>query len=231
MQVVWNEVTLLLRLDHPSVLQLVELFTEGDCWYIVTTLMSGCELLHDVVENGCFSEDDARVVMRQLLTSLDHLHAHGVVHRDVKLENIMFESSSSLGAIRLIDFGLATSFSPGQMLHDACGTPHCIAPEVLQSTPCYDAKVDIWACGVVLFTLLAGVPPFVNRDFRSLFFTIRTGSFSFENPVWGGVSLQAKDLINTLLQVDPNKRPSAAEVLNHPWLQGAGMHSPPASML
>lgn len=219
LKVVLNEVLVLSRLEHPGLLRLKELFVEGDCWYIVTTLMSGPELLQDVVESGCFTEAEARGVAFQLLTTLDHLHSRGVVHRDVKLENIMFEDACNPERIRLIDFGLATFYRPDEPLSDACGTPHCIAPEVLCPTPAYGPGVDVWASGVALFTLLAGVPPFVHSDFRKLFFTIRTGDFSFEGPAWSDVSYEAKDFLNHLLQTDPRKRPSAREALSHPWFR------------
>jgi serine/threonine protein kinase len=205
--------------EHASVVELKEVFVEEETWFVVTTLLEGTELQHVVAEQGSCREEETKEVFRQILSGIAHLHAHGIVHRDIKLENILVSQSldGSL-TIRIVDFGLSGNVQPGQRLTQVCGTPRCVAPEVVSRNVSYGPEVDLWSAGVVLYTLLSGNTPFHQSDMTLLMKTILAGDFSLEDPIWSQVSNEAKNLLCGLLTVNPCYRLTAAEALMHPWL-------------
>ena len=180
----------------------------------------GGELLTKIQASSFYSESQARTVVSLLLSTLDHLHGRGVVHRDLKPDNILLASKDDLTHIKLADFGFAKAVEDLVGERTICGSPHYIAPEILRKVP-YGAPVDIWSCGVILFILLGGYPPFDDEDEEKLFLKIKQGNFQFGMPqtpnVWREISPHAKDLISRMLQVDPKKRPTARACLTHPW--------------
>jgi len=215
------EVDLMKSLDHPCICRLLQVYEDPKNLYIVMEHIEGGELFEHVVEQGNFSEHDAARVIRQVSSSLEYCHDRGVVHRDIKPENIMVvsdDADSDEVTVKLIDFGFGSRILSGVKLKARVGTFVYTAPEAFKDEPC-DEKLDMWALGCVLFVLLSGDAPFFGADCQS---KIIQGSFSMEG--WDAVSDSAKDLIRGLLEVDPSKRLSAAEVLQHAWLQKAAPH-------
>mmetsp|Transcript_68674 Transcript_68674/g.217208 ORF Transcript_68674/g.217208 Transcript_68674/m.217208 type:complete len:398 (+) Transcript_68674:259-1452(+) len=217
-----KEINILINLDHPNVIYLREFYEEGNKMYLVTELVTGGELLDAVLESGTYSESDARECFKQLMMGIEYLHSKNVVHRDLKLENLLLAKKGDLHTVKVADFGLAKKAAEAQ-LATVCGTPQYVAPEVIAGIPglAYTEGVDMWSAGVVLYILLSGYPPFYDDSEPALFDKIRRGDYSFDDPVWDTISESAKDLVRSLLVVDPNKRLSASQTLAHKWITGS----------
>ncbi|KAK3254710.1 hypothetical protein CYMTET_36083 [Cymbomonas tetramitiformis] len=223
---IFKEITLLSSIDHPHVINLKEYFVEGNKVYLVTELLTGGELLDAVLDRGTYSEADARACFLQLLKGIEYLHSKNIVHRDLKLENLILAQKGDLTNIKIADFGLAKRAAEAA-LQSVCGTPQYVAPEVITTTreDAYTAAVDMWSAGIVLFILLGGYPPFYDESEMVLFEKIRNGQFDFNKSVWDNVSKDAKDLILSLLQVDPTKRPSATQAIADKWFAASVSNS------
>ncbi|KAG2456124.1 KCC2A kinase, partial [Polypterus senegalus] len=162
--------------------------------------------------------------IQQILEAVLHCHQMGVVHRDLKPENLLLASKTKGAAVKLADFGLAIEVEGDQQawfvfmfLAGFAGTPGYLSPEVLRKDP-YGKPVDLWACGVILYILLVGYPPFWDEDQHRLYQQIKAGAYDFPSPEWDTVTPEAKDLINKMLTINPAKRITAAEALKHPWI-------------
>ncbi|KFO12410.1 Calcium/calmodulin-dependent protein kinase type II subunit beta, partial [Balearica regulorum gibbericeps] len=156
--------------------------------------------------------------IQQILEAVLHCHQMGVVHRDLKPENLLLASKSKGAAVKLADFGLAIEVQGEQQAwFGFAGTPGYLSPEVLRKDP-YGKPVDMWACGVILYILLVGYPPFWDEDQHRLYQQIKAGAYDFPSPEWDTVTPEAKDLINKMLTINPAKRITASEALKHPWI-------------
>lgn len=215
----FNEVSVLRALDHPNILKLFEFYQDDTNYYLITEFCAGGELYDRIINAGFFSEAMAARIMKQILSCVMYCHSRGVVHRDLKPENFLFESVASNSPIKVIDFGTAQFFTPGEPLTAKFGTPYYIAPEVLRKR--YNEKCDIWSAGVNLFILLCGFPPFGGNSDEQILKKVSAGKFTFPSPEWDEISAGAKDLITQMLNPDPALRPSAREALSHPWLNQA----------
>jgi calcium/calmodulin-dependent protein kinase I len=216
-----TEVQILMRVEHPNIVKLFEIYESPRKVYLVMELLQGGELFDRIVNvypNG-YSERDASIIIYKLVSAIDYLHTRGIVHRDLKPENLLYVSDSPAADIKITDFGLAKIMRDDDMLKTACGTPSYVAPEVLLNQG-YGEAVDLWSIGVVMYVILCGYPPFFSESTPELFDQICEGSFQFQSPYWDNVSTSAKDLISRLLQVDPTKRFTTKQVLNHPWIKG-----------
>ena len=162
-----------------------------------------------------FSEKIAVKLMRQIVNSVLYCHLNGIVHRDIKADNILLLHNDINSSVKLIDFGISVKFEKDTKLKDKTGTVLYIAPEVIRGN--YDEKCDIWSCGVLLYMMLSGLPPFYGANRKEVMEKIKKGKFSFKSKNWDRISADAKDLIEKLLTYDPEQRPSCREVLNHPW--------------
>ncbi|KAL0043658.1 hypothetical protein WJX79_011123 [Trebouxia sp. C0005] len=215
---IFKEIDILVGMNHENVIFLKEYFEEGNKVYLITELLTGGELLDAVLERGSYNEADARLSFVQLLRGIEYLHSKGVVHRDLKLENLLLATPNDIHKVKIADFGLAKKAAESAMA-TICGTPQYVAPEVIQGTPglIYSPAVDLWSAGVVLFILLGGYPPFYDESEPALFDQIRKGKFSFDDPVWDAVSDSAKSLVRELLTTNPSKRLTASQALRHTW--------------
>ncbi|XP_070545092.1 calcium/calmodulin-dependent protein kinase type II delta chain-like isoform X17 [Ptychodera flava] len=206
-------------LKHPNIVRLHDSIAEEGFHYLVFDLVTGGELFEDIVAREYYSESDASHCIQQILESVEHCHRHGVVHRDLKPENLLLASKAKGAAVKLADFGLAIEVQGDQQAwFGFAGTPGYLSPEVLRKDP-YGKPVDIWACGVILYILLVGYPPFWDEDQHRLYAQIKAGAYDYPSPEWDTVTPEAKNLINSMLQVIPSKRITAAEALQHPWIQ------------
>ncbi|KAM6269568.1 calcium/calmodulin-dependent protein kinase type II subunit delta isoform 7-T7 [Porphyrio hochstetteri] len=186
--------------------------------YLVFDLVTGGELFEDIVAREYYSEADASHCIQQILESVNHCHLNGIVHRDLKPENLLLASKSKGAAVKLADFGLAIEVQGEQQAwFGFAGTPGYLSPEVLRKDP-YGKPVDMWACGVILYILLVGYPPFWDEDQHRLYQQIKAGAYDFPSPEWDTVTPEAKDLINKMLTINPAKRITASEALKHPWI-------------
>ncbi|GLH10848.1 RAC serine/threonine-protein kinase [Gryllus bimaculatus] len=180
--------------------------------------VTGGELFEDIVAREFYSEADASHCIQQILESVNHCHQNGVVHRDLKPENLLLASKQKGAAVKLADFGLAIEVQGEQQAwFGFAGTPGYLSPEVLKKEP-YGKPVDIWACGVILYILLVGYPPFWDEDQHRLYAQIKAGAYDYPSPEWDTVTPEAKNLINQMLTVIPSKRITASEALKHPWI-------------
>jgi len=211
-----DEVKILQKLSHPNINTLIETFDTKHHLYMVLQLLTGGELFDRIVKKRCYTEEEAAAVIRQVARACEYMHENGVIHRDLKPENIVYVDDKS-AHICVTDFGLAKYVKKGLLTKTACGTPGYVAPEILQMQR-YNAQVDMWAVGVILYILLCGFPPFVEKNLKALYKLIKSGKFSFPSPYWNNVSKEAKDCIVRLLHVDPQERLSPTALLKHDWI-------------
>ncbi|XP_016302760.1 calcium/calmodulin-dependent protein kinase type II subunit beta isoform X5 [Sinocyclocheilus anshuiensis] len=205
-------------LKHPNIVRLHDSISEEGFHYLLFDLVTGGELFEDIVAREYYSEADASHCIHQILESVNHIHHHDIVHRDLKPENLLLASKCKNAAVKLADFGLAIEVQGDQQAwFGFAGTPGYLSPEVLRKEA-YGKPVDIWACGVILYILLVGYPPFWDEDQHKLYQQIKAGAYDFPSPEWDTVTPEAKNLINQMLTINPAKRIMAQEALKHPWV-------------
>lgn len=246
-----KEVQIMRQLDHPNIIKLVDFHESRQYYYIILELAQGGELFHQIVRLTYFSEDLSRHVITQVAKALEYCHEEkGVVHRDIKPENILFNpipfmpskhpkpkapgdedkvdegeyipgvGAGGIGQIKIADFGLSKIVWDNQTM-TPCGTVGYTAPEIVKDER-YSKSVDMWALGCVLYTLLCGFPPFYDESIEVLTEKVAKGQYTFLSPWWDDISKSAQDLISHLLTVDPEKRYTIREFLNHPWVRQTG---------
>jgi calcium-dependent protein kinase len=223
-----EEVAVQQSLDHPHIVKLYEVFKDLKKVYMVLELCTGGELFDRIVEvsekagdGKAFDERDAARVLSQIMGAVHYLHKQKYVHRDIKPENFLLQNKDDDAPIKVIDFGLAKKFTPGKSeLHTKAGTPYYVAPDVLHSTrrQGYDEKCDIWSCGVITYILLCGYPPFFGNSDDEILSMVKKGKYDFPESDWKAVTKEAKGFISAMLVLDPKKRASAEDLINHPWL-------------
>ncbi|XP_062274371.1 calcium/calmodulin-dependent protein kinase (CaM kinase) II beta 1 isoform X9 [Scomber scombrus] len=205
-------------LKHSNIVRLHDSISEEGFHYLLFDLVTGGELFEDIVAREYYSEADASHCIHQILESVHHIHQHDIVHRDLKPENLLLASKCKNAAVKLADFGLAIEVQGDQQAwFGFAGTPGYLSPEVLRKEA-YGKPVDIWACGVILYILLVGYPPFWDEDQHKLYQQIKAGAYDFPSPEWDTVTPEAKNLINQMLTINPAKRITAQEALKHPWV-------------
>lgn len=213
---VLNEINLLKSIDHPNIVKLVEFYITKNSYFIITELCGGGELFDKILENEKFDEDHSAYLMFQILSAVFNCHNKNIVHRDLKPENILVDREEENGylTIKIIDFGTAKIFEKDKAEQKVIGSAYYIAPEVLDKN--YNEKCDLWSCGVILFILLTGKPPFGGSE-DEIIKKIRKGIYD-ENELKKNSS-EVKNLIKRLLEMDPNKRLSADEAIKHEWFE------------
>lgn len=207
------------KLRHPNIVRLYDSFIEDRLYYLIFDLVTGGELFEDIVAREFYSEADASFCIQQVLEAVKHCHENNIVHRDLKPENLMLASRSKNAHVKLVDFGLAIEVEGDETdWYGFAGTPGYLSPEVVKKSN-YGKPVDIWACGVILYILLVGYPPFWDEDQQKLYAQIRKGVIEYPSPEWDTVTKEAKDIISSMLTMNPRKRITAIEALNHPWVR------------
>ncbi|KAG5289795.1 serine/threonine-protein kinase srk1 [Histoplasma ohiense] len=243
-----KEVQIMRQMDHPNIVKLIEFSESRQFYYIVLELCPGGELFHQIVRLTYFSEDLSRHVIMQVAKAIEYLHEHrGVVHRDIKPENLLFYpipfvptknpkqrapgdeekadegefipnvGGGGIGVIKVADFGLSKVIWDNETM-TPCGTVGYTAPEIVKDER-YSKSVDMWALGCVLYTLLCGFPPFYDESIQVLTQKVARGQYTFLSPWWDDISKPAQDLVSHLLTVDPEKRFTIKEFLQHPWIK------------
>ncbi|PKU31517.1 serine threonine-protein kinase chk2 [Limosa lapponica baueri] len=224
-----TEIEILKKIDHPCLIKIKNFF-EAEDYYIVLELMEGGELYDRVSRPIKMKEATCKLYFYQMLLAVKYLHDNGIIHRDLKPENVLLSSSEETCLIKITDFGQSKILGETSLMKTLCGTPTYLAPEVLNSlgTAGYSRAVDCWSLGVILFVCLCGYPPFNEQNTRlSLKDQITRGEYTFISKEWKHVSDTALDLVKKLLVVDPSKRLTTEEALEHPWLQPLPMFDNP----
>ena len=215
-----SEIQILIKLDHPNIIKLYEIYENDNYIYLVMELCTGGELFDRIIqktEQGKqFTEKEVAQIFQQMMSAINYCHSNKIVHRDLKPENLLLANKDENSPIKVIDFGMSRIFNDKQAMFDKVGTAYYISPEVLDGF--YDEKCDIWSAGIILYILLCGYPPFNGNDDDEIFESIKKRKFVYPDSEWSGVSSEAKDLINKMLS-DPLTRLTAEQVLSHPWLK------------
>jgi len=213
-----QEIAIMKRMDHPNIIKLYETFEDHRNIYLIMELCVGGELFDRIIESGHFTEVQAAMVMQHIFRAIYYMHENLICHRDLKPENFLFTTKESIerSTLKIIDFGLAREFGPETVLTTKAGTPYYVSPQVLAGK--YDHTADLWSCGVIMYVLLCGYPPFHGESDADVLAKVRLGNFSFVAADWKNVSEDAKNLIRMLLKLKPQERYTAAQALNHVWV-------------
>eukprot|EP01032_Pedospumella_encystans_P008474 gene8474-10056_t len=230
-----EELKCLAFLDHPNILRVHEVFESEEGIHLVLELCTGGNLLNRLRAKygGYFPESYACRYIYSILNAVAYCHAHNVVHRDLKLENIVLENELETSEVKVIDFGLSKVVNLRELkMTELCGTSEYVAPEVLKGK--YDARCDVWSVGVIAFALLSGMFPFSGDTQSGVLDAVEEGHFVFTEHMLQTVSTEARDFIRKCLQVYPSMRPTARVALRHPWfarLQRKAHRRPSAKLL
>lgn len=219
-KVFYEELGLLQKCKHPNIVGFRDWFESKDKFYIVTQLATGGELFDRIVKEGKFTESDAVIVIVQILKAVSYLHDElNIVHRDLKPENLIYITEDPNSQLVLADFGIAKELlTPDEVLTSAAGSFGYCAPEVLMGTG-HGKPCDIWSLGVIAFTLLVGYSPFRSENVNDFLQEVQNDPVVvFHKQYWKNISQYAKDFIESCLTVDPEKRPSAKQLLSDPWI-------------
>ncbi|KAJ2535783.1 Protein kinase, partial [Coemansia sp. RSA 1878] len=204
-----REIQYLKMLRHPHIIKLYEVITTATDIVMVIEYAGG-ELFNYIVERGRMNEKDARRFFQQLVSAVEYCHRRNIVHRDLKPENVLLDPYDN---VKVADFGLSNIMKDGEFLQTSCGSPNYAAPEVINGKLYAGPEVDAWSCGVILYVMMCGRLPFDDDHIPALFKKITSGVFTMP----GYLSQGARALLSGLLQVDPLKRMSLAQVRQHVW--------------
>ena len=217
-----KEIEILIKADHPNIIRIYEYFIDEINYYLIMEYVSGGELLDTITNWKDFSEKKATYIMKQILSAVSYLHSNKIIHRDLKPENMLVENKTKNKSgdeeinIKIIDFGTCNFIEKNSKLSLKVGSPYYIAPEVLQRN--YNEKCDIWSCGVILYVLLVGYPPFSGNSTEDLLKKVSKGQYSMDGIYWANVSKEAKQLVSQMLELSPKKRISAEDALKSKWI-------------
>ena len=210
-----SEISILRELDHPNIAKVLDTLIDSNSVYIISEVCKGPELFEKIISKGISSEELACNYIREILQGLAYLHSNNIIHRDIRPENLVFSDNSDSGVLKIID--LVNSIDNKGFADKIVGTSHYLAPEVF--TGKFSAASDIWACGVVLYALLVGVPPFTGKTDAEVRKKAVKGLPGFKEKAWAKISNHAKRVVRLMLTFDPLKRPTAQDLLSDPWVK------------
>lgn len=214
-----QEIAIMKSMDHPNIIKLYETFEDRKHIYLAMELCTGGELFDRIIEVGQFTERDAAITVQQMLSAVFYMHKRQVCHRDLKPENFLFLTKGPIASnlLKIIDFGLSKCFDHDVPMNTKAGTPYYVAPQVLSGK--YDSSCDLWSCGVIMYTMLCGYPPFYGKTDQEVLSKVRKGSYQFEPKYWRHISQDAKKLIGMLLKFEPEQRYTAEQALQDTWIK------------
>ena len=233
-----TEIEIMKRIRHKHIVSLYELFESSSTMWLILELVDGGDLSYFISSHKAYSESVVAHHFKQILQGLHYLHQQGVVHRDLKLDNVLIKGDQSYGDVKIADFGLSAlvnmetrGYDRNQSskrkeftgLKEMWGTASYFAPEVINCA--YGPQADMWSAGVILYEMISGTHPFDAETEDELFYKIQNGKYKMEGPIWDKVSADAKDLVKKILTVDPRERHSATDSLQHPWIVAVGSGS------
>jgi calcium-dependent protein kinase len=214
-----NDINNLFLMSHPNIVKIFEFYSSKDSYNIITELCLHGKLYTEVIKRGPFNEKYSAYVMYQVFSAIHYCHKKNIIHRDLNLENILIVKKEKTGfpLIKITDFGITSMFEKGLNQRRIVGNIYYMAPEVINKN--YNNKCDLWSCGVVLYILLSGRPPFDGEKDADVFKRILACKYDLTSPPFDTCSNEVKDLIRKLLVIEPYKRLSTEEALNHPWFK------------
>ena len=214
-----NEINILRKLDHPNILKINDFFSTKNEYFLITEFCPEGELFYEIKNFAPFDEALAGWYMKQIFSAVNYCHKSKIIHRDLKPENILIYQRNKKGfnSIKIIDFGTAILFNKKDK--NLAGSIYYLAPEIISKNRKYTEKCDIWSCGIIMYILLTGKPPFNGDSDEEILKKILQNHLDLEKYPWSVISLKAKDLIKKLLETDTKKRITAEEALNHEWFK------------
>ncbi|PVU97119.1 hypothetical protein BB561_000765 [Smittium simulii] len=215
---VLREVSITQLLFHPNICKMYDVMFDKNKFYLISELVLGGQLLDYIVKRGRLTENRAREIAGQIISALHYCHSNSVVHRDLKIENVLLTKN---GDVKIIDFGLSNLYSAKDRLVTFCGSLYFAAPELLKANPYVGPEADIWSLGVIIFVLVSGRVPFDDPSMPILHRKIKCGKFTMPQ----FLSKECSHLISRLLTVDVTKRATMDEIINHKWITGIGLTS------
>eukprot|EP00054_Salpingoeca_dolichothecata_P022052 m.143108 g.143108 ORF g.143108 m.143108 type:complete len:780 (+) comp24205_c0_seq1:130-2469(+) len=207
----WSEITALKKLNHPNVVRILDVLKTSNNTCIVLECLQGGELFDYLVSRTCLKEREALIFVKQLMSALEHCHSRGVIHRDLKLENLLLDKDHN---VKITDFGFSNAFNDGGLLSTFVGSPSYAAPEIIANEKYCGPAADIWSLGVIVYAILTGGLPF--NDDNAATNLQRITAAEYDPPA--GVSPEATHFIDSILRRNPSERPSLSELWNHPWI-------------
>ena len=213
-----EELEILSALDHPNIIKFFEFYQDNIFFHIIMELCTGPELFSYVLNNKHLDENKIIELSFKIVGALHYSHNEGIIHRDLKLENVMFENNQTESCqIKIIDWGLSSKFELGKPLSTITGTFQYIAPEVFDGS--YDDKCDIWSLGVITFVLFTKTYPFMGKEIKEYLVNLKNEKISYDSKYFSGVSKNALEFISLCLEKDPSKRINISQCYNHPWFK------------
>ena len=218
-QEIINEIFILKSLDHPNILKIFEFYQKKNEYNLITEYCDGGDLYKEIINNGPFTESYTAYVFYQIFSAVYFCHNMHIIHRDLKPENILISgrNEDNYPNIKICDFGASKIFEKGMINKKMIGSPYYIAPEVLKKQ--YNEKCDLWSCGIILYIMLIGKPPFSGKDDEEIMSNVAKGLYNIKGDDFDNISNNAIDLMKKLLTINPNKRINAEEALNHQWFK------------
>jgi calcium-dependent protein kinase len=210
-----KEINVLTALDHPNIVRCYEIFEDQWKFFISMEYCEGGELFAKIAKLKKFNEKNAANVMSQLLSAVSHCHERLIIHRDLKPENILITENDSF-SIKVADFGSSCFIDPDKLINGCFGSAYYVAPEVLLDE--YNEKCDVWSCGVILFIMITGKPPYPGKDSKRILNLVKTAPLTITSEKMAGVSPACVDLLKKMLQVNPKLRITAKDAVNHEWI-------------